>query len=328
MFRWGGTNAAWLLTSSPFPAILEDVSYPGGKAGAGVFQKIINLMPPHEVYIEPFLGGAAVMRLKRPARVNIGIDRDAAPLGSAIAYFGGASSRNSNLVGSPDLAISAALGRNGDWRSPLAGSGENRRRRSRESPETSMVDRPWCFLEGNALDFLRDYRFTGRELVYCDPPYLRSTRSSSKPLYRFEMPDREHQAFLRILRRLPCMVMVSGYWSRMYADALKGWHSTSFQAMTRGGRPATEWIWMNFPPPVELHDYRYLGSTFRERERIGRKQKRWAERLRKMPVLERQALLAAIAAAANVGTGDAADLASPNLPMAAGIAVSGDGVLR
>jgi DNA adenine methylase len=50
------------------------VAYPGGKNGAGVYQTIINLMPPHQVYIEPFLGGGAIMRLKRPAQLNIGID--------------------------------------------------------------------------------------------------------------------------------------------------------------------------------------------------------------------------------------------------------------
>src|SRR5579883_1311551 len=50
--------------------------YPGGKNGAGVYQQIINRMPPHSVYIEPFLGGGAIMRLKRPAALNIGIDRD------------------------------------------------------------------------------------------------------------------------------------------------------------------------------------------------------------------------------------------------------------
>jgi DNA adenine methylase len=33
------------------------MGYPGGKSGAGVYQTIINLMPPHTVYIEPFLGG-------------------------------------------------------------------------------------------------------------------------------------------------------------------------------------------------------------------------------------------------------------------------------
>ena len=47
--------------------------YQGGKGG--VFQKLINRMPPHEVYIETHLGGGAVMRNKRPAGSNIGIER-------------------------------------------------------------------------------------------------------------------------------------------------------------------------------------------------------------------------------------------------------------
>lgn len=52
------------------------MTYPGGKNGSGVYQAIINLMPPHRVYIEPFLGGGAIMRLKRPAIANIGVDSD------------------------------------------------------------------------------------------------------------------------------------------------------------------------------------------------------------------------------------------------------------
>jgi len=51
---------------------------------------------------------------------------------------------------------------------------------------------------------------------------------------------------------------------------------------------------MNYPPPIELHDYRYLGSNFRKRERIKEKSKRWMRRFKSMPVLERQALLAAL----------------------------------
>jgi site-specific DNA-adenine methylase len=46
------------------------LSYPGGKGGAGVYQAIINQMPPHEVYIEPFLGAGSVLRTKRPAALN------------------------------------------------------------------------------------------------------------------------------------------------------------------------------------------------------------------------------------------------------------------
>ena len=54
----------------------RNMTYPGGKNAPGVYQTIINLMPPHAVYIEPFLGSGAILRLKRPARINIGIDTD------------------------------------------------------------------------------------------------------------------------------------------------------------------------------------------------------------------------------------------------------------
>lgn len=54
--------------------------YPGGKNGMGIYQRIINLMPPHDVYIEPFLGSGAVLRHKKPARVNLGIDVDQAAI--------------------------------------------------------------------------------------------------------------------------------------------------------------------------------------------------------------------------------------------------------
>src|ERR1700759_4577910 len=54
------------------------MTYRGGKNGAGVYQQLICMMPPHHTYIEPFLGSGAVMRMKRPARYSIGIDADAA----------------------------------------------------------------------------------------------------------------------------------------------------------------------------------------------------------------------------------------------------------
>jgi len=52
------------------------MKYPGGKGKC--YQRLINLMPPHSTYIETHLGGGAVLRHKRPADVNIGIDVDAA----------------------------------------------------------------------------------------------------------------------------------------------------------------------------------------------------------------------------------------------------------
>jgi site-specific DNA-adenine methylase len=63
---------------------MEDLEmYNGGKNAGGAFQTIINEMPPHNNYIELFLGSGAVMRNKKPAKENIGVDLD----GSIIDRF-------------------------------------------------------------------------------------------------------------------------------------------------------------------------------------------------------------------------------------------------
>ncbi len=53
------------------------MSYFGSKGGNGVWQRIVGSMPPHDVYIEPFLGSGQVMLRKPPAAVHVGIDIDA-----------------------------------------------------------------------------------------------------------------------------------------------------------------------------------------------------------------------------------------------------------
>lgn len=52
------------------------MTYPGGKNGSGAYQRIISNMPPHDCYVEAFLGSGAVLRNKRPAARNIAIDAD------------------------------------------------------------------------------------------------------------------------------------------------------------------------------------------------------------------------------------------------------------
>lgn len=53
-------------------------SYPGGKNGAGVWQRIISHIPRHRVLVELFGGGAAVTRHILPADLNLIIESDAA----------------------------------------------------------------------------------------------------------------------------------------------------------------------------------------------------------------------------------------------------------
>jgi hypothetical protein len=150
-------------------------------------------------------------------------------------------------------------------------------------------------LVGDALAFLRSYPFTGNELVYCDPPYVRSSRRSRARLYRYEMDDHQHRELLALLRGLPCAVMVSGYRSALYDDMLGDWRTTQFQTMTRGG-VATETVWMNYREPTDLHDYQYHGPNYRARERQQRQQSRWAKKVASKPLLEQKALLAGLLA--------------------------------
>src|SRR5579883_628736 len=54
---------------------------------------------------------------------------------------------------------------------------------------------------GDARDFLRqfDYASAGRVLIYADPPYLHSTRTSRKR-YRHELTDHDHRELLQLLK--------------------------------------------------------------------------------------------------------------------------------
>jgi hypothetical protein len=87
--------------------------------------------------------------------------------------------------------------------------------------------------------------------------------------------------------------LISGYRSELYDRTPATWRRIDYQTSTRGGA-RVESLWCNFPEPVELHDYRWAGKNFRERERLKRKKARWLARLRGMGAIEQAAVLAAI----------------------------------
>ena len=263
-----------LLTPSPLSLILQYMEqtshtqrgYRGGKAGAGVPQKLINQMPPHTVYIEAFLGHGAILLHKRPAQLNIGLDLD--PRAVQVV--------RTRVQHRQSEDTCSAYGCDDDAAATI-----------------EVGTARYQLLVADALAFLRAYPFRGDELVYCDPPYVRSTRRTRARAYRYEMDDHQHAALLALLMRLRCAVMVSGYRSALYDQMLGDWRTIEFQAMTRRG-PATEVVWMNYPPPTDLHEYTHLGQTFRERERQKRQQARWVQKVAAKPLLEQKALLAGL----------------------------------
>lgn len=215
--------------------MIHRMRYPGGKGKC--FQRLINLMPPHRVYIEPYLGGGAVLRHKRPAEASIGLDIDP-----------------------------AVIERWQHDRSKLC-----------------------TVVQTDAVAYLASYPYVGDELVYADPPYLAAVRQRAK-VYRHDYTEDNHKKLLETLKRAGCMVMISGYHSALYDDALSGWRKVSFSAKTHAG-VREECVWMNFDSPQRLHDGSRLGHTFRDRQTIKRRQSRIIDRFDQMDPLERYELL-------------------------------------
>ncbi len=146
------------------------------------------------------------------------------------------------------------------------------------------------FHTADALKYLEGIRPAKDVLIYADPPYMMESRKSGR-LYNYEYSDDDHKRLLDMLNRLsPCKVIISGYKTDLYDTELASWTHTNFDVMTRGGK-ATEHLWFNYDWPSELHEYTYLGDTFRDRERIKRKRKRWLANLNKMDPLERYAMI-------------------------------------
>ena len=159
--------------------------------------------------------------------------------------------------------------------------------------EVFECDYPVEKIHGCAHQFLSTYAYRGRELVYCDPPYLHHTRSSTRR-YRFDYEEQDHIELLEILKSLPCSVILSGYPSNIYDELLTDWGTLELQVMNRGG-VRTEKLWFNFTPD-RVHWCRYAGKNFTDRQRIKRKAESWGRRYQALPRAERLAVLSSIMA--------------------------------
>lgn len=217
------------------------MSYPGSKAQAGTWQRIIGQMPPHRLYVEPFFGSGQIFWRKRRALHTIAID-----------------------LRQDVLATLAS------------------------EPAVTAI----C---GDALRWLEtiDPKLAPDTVVYCDPPYLLSTRQG-RFYYDHEMSDEAHVRLLMLLQALKCHVLLSGYPSELYSSQLQDWRCIQYRARTRG-KTVVECLWCNFAERDELHDCRYAGQNFRQRLAWRRLAGRWLDRLDRMPGRKRGYLLDAIA---------------------------------
>lgn len=156
---------------------------------------------------------------------------------------------------------------------------------------------------GDCLEYLPRLELPQSALIYADPPYLRSAcADQSRRYYRFDQPDAEwHERFLDAMLAQRCMVMVSGYESELYHRKLSHWRTSYKWTVNRGGAAVKEFCWMNFETPVLLHDSRYVGDNYTDRQRVKRKMERWKKNFLALPADERWAMFAALSSVVDDG---------------------------
>lgn len=247
-----------------------DNHYYGGKSGDGHFHQIINRIPPHTTYFELFGGKVGIFRHKKPSYRTFIIERDA----TLEAYY-----TKLGIKRCFDIV---------DFNNRIYRTGPG----------------AFYFIE-DALEYINDYAElldrNNYNFIYLDPPYPLTSRRDSRPSYKYELSDQEHLALLNNIREYTCAkIAISTYKNEIYDDRLfEHWEVAEISAQTRHGR-VTEQLWMNYPALTELHDYRYLGSNYREREDITRMQRRWVTNFKRLPILEQKAMLELLTAATAV----------------------------
>lgn len=101
-----------------------------------------------------------------------------------------------------------------------------------------------------ALQLIRKFNVE-KALIYLDPPYLPATRSKAvryetgKCAYAHEMTPADHDELLAEIVASRAMIVLSGYHSETYDTALAGWRRLEFKARAHGNLPRVEVLWIN-----------------------------------------------------------------------------------
>lgn len=158
------------------------------------------------------------------------------------------------LRSSYNTDLSTTAGRSTGFRSNSSRSGTTPAGDWRNYPESmwAIIDR----LRGVVIEHRDASRVMAQHdgvttLHYVDPPYIHSTRAASNRydlkyrMYRHEMSDADHGELLGFLGSLSGMVVLSGYPSRLYDQALTGWRRIETSALADGAKRRTEVLWLN-----------------------------------------------------------------------------------
>lgn len=254
--------------------------YPGSKWR--IADKLVELIPPHHTYLEPFFGSGAVFFRKSPSDIETinDLDSDVVNLFQCIQQdseclarlvmttpfsreiYDGQFEDNNNLPSCiPDMQRAAGFlfkcwqghgfrtnGYKVGWKNDVQG-------RERMYALWNWYRLPeWIVDVSERLRTVQIECRTAPEVIkrfdyenvfmYIDPPYLLETRTGKQ--YKHEMDDTDHELLLHTLRCSKAKIMISGYSSDMYDEMLSDWKRIEFTSHAEQGRKRTEVIWMNY----------------------------------------------------------------------------------
>ncbi len=262
-------------------------AYYGGKTTLA--DQIVSLLPEHSHYVEPFAGSLAVLLAKPRSDMETVNDLDQdlmtfwrvlrdqpAELERAMmltphcraeqetAYDLEASSSDLERARRVWVLLSQGRGstlRKTGWRFCRDPAGSTYSMPDYLTAYAERVPPAAARLHGvslecrDALEVASDYGKHPNVLLYCDPPYLATSRNSTN--YRHEMAaEDQHRALAEVLREVSASVVLSGYASALYEDLYDGWHRTEMSAWTGNGirngatktdGVRTEVLWSNRP---------------------------------------------------------------------------------
>jgi len=239
----------------------------GGKGNMA--RKLLDLMPPHQHYVEPFCGGASLFFAKRPSGgvetlndLDSGIvnfyrvlrDPEQFARFERLAQFTPYSREEyyecrATWADCSDpverawrwwvvarMSFSGSFGHS--WSTAVSSTG--RGMAGTTSKFTSAIDRlPEVHsrlrqAQVENTDFrtiIERYNAPGT-LCYCDPPYVRSTRQPGEQSgeYKNEMDETDHRDLVALLLEYPALVMLSGYDHPIYEPLDEaGWTRYTFE---------------------------------------------------------------------------------------------------
>lgn len=253
------------------------VKYPGSKWSLANW--IIDFFPEHHSYLEPFFGSGAVLFNKPRSHIETVNDLD----GNVVNLFECIRTDPEKLAhhiywtpyareiyeqtyqkipkdkfeAAANFCIRLNMGHGFRTSGEKVGWKNDIQGRERAYAAQDWVRYPEKILQ--AAERLRGVQIENRPavevikrfnypnvLIYCDPPYMLSTRHGKQ--YRCEMDDKDHQQLLEVLLQHKGHVIISGYDTDMYNSILVGWEKRETIAYSQVCSKKREIIWMNFEP--------------------------------------------------------------------------------